>query len=281
MTTLRKLQLVILSIAKDIDELCKRNNIEYHLIAGSAIGAVRHKGFIPWDDDLDIEMTDDNYRRFLQVCHTQLDKDKYYVQEGVKDWPQNFTKIKLLGTKITEKDGYSVGEEKDCVFIDVFKLDEAATTKPARLWQFFCGKYRLCYLQSLRHNRASLSKKIMMMLAFPQKNKAIREFFRKQTEKYNGKQTGWYGNFFGKTRWHNCFLRADIVEQSVRIPFEDTTLPVPIKYDEYLRHLFGDYMKLPPLKEQRSNHFIEADFGSYDPAPDATQNATDNTPHIH
>jgi lipopolysaccharide cholinephosphotransferase len=104
MTTLRKLQLVILSIAKDIDELCKRNNIEYHLIAGSAIGAVRHKGFIPWDDDLDIEMTDDNYRRFLQVCHTQLDKDKYYVQEGVKDWPQNFTKIKLLGTKITEKD---------------------------------------------------------------------------------------------------------------------------------------------------------------------------------
>ena len=68
MTELRHLQMVILCIIKDVDELCKKNNIEYYLLGGSAIGAIRHKGFIPWDDDLDIIMTSDNYTKFLRIC---------------------------------------------------------------------------------------------------------------------------------------------------------------------------------------------------------------------
>ncbi len=77
MTELRHLQLVILGIMKDLDELCMSNGIEYYLLGGSAIGAIRHQGFIPWDDDLDIMMTANNYERFLDVCRTQLDKNKY------------------------------------------------------------------------------------------------------------------------------------------------------------------------------------------------------------
>ena len=78
MTQLEHLQNVILSIAKDVDELCRRNNIEYYLLGGSAIGAIRHKGFIPWDDDLDIIMDSNNYERFLKVCKEQK-KDVFVV----------------------------------------------------------------------------------------------------------------------------------------------------------------------------------------------------------
>ena len=85
MTELRHLQLVILDIIKDIDIVCKNNGIEYYLLGGSAIGAIRHKGFIPWDDDLDIIMTHSNYNRFLKVCKEQLNSNKYYVQEGLVD----------------------------------------------------------------------------------------------------------------------------------------------------------------------------------------------------
>lgn len=76
MTELQHLQKVILMIAKDVDKLCKENNIEYYLLGGSCIGAIRHQGFIPWDDDLDIILTRDNYGKFLDVCEKHIDKDK-------------------------------------------------------------------------------------------------------------------------------------------------------------------------------------------------------------
>ena len=105
MTELRHLQNVILSIMKDMDKLCQENGIEYYLLGGSAIGAIRHKGFIPWDDDLDIIMSHDNYDKFIEVCKTKLDTNKYYLQEGGKDWPLCFSKIKLHGTRLEEYEG--------------------------------------------------------------------------------------------------------------------------------------------------------------------------------
>ena len=75
----RRLQLKILNIVKDIDKLCQDNDIDYYILYGSALGAIRHKGFIPWDDDFDIGMTYDNYIRFLDICEKQLDKNKYYI----------------------------------------------------------------------------------------------------------------------------------------------------------------------------------------------------------
>ena len=113
MTQLEHLQKVILSIAKDVDELCQKHKITYFLLGGSAIGAVRHKGFIPWDDDLDIVMDDENYEKFLRVCKAELDRDKYYIQEAFVDWPLGFTKIKLRGTYFQEPGQY-VNSENEC-----------------------------------------------------------------------------------------------------------------------------------------------------------------------
>ena len=96
----KHLQRVILGIITDIDALCQKNSIDYYLVGGSTIGAVRHKGFIPWDDDLDIIMTHANYEKFIKVCNEQLDREKYYFQEGRKDWPLNYSKVRLRHTRI-------------------------------------------------------------------------------------------------------------------------------------------------------------------------------------
>ena len=125
MTDLQHLQQVILVIAKDIDSLCRENGIEYYLLGGSAIGAVRHKGFIPWDDDLDIVMDAKNYDKFIKVCREQLDTNKYYFQEGLVDWPMPFSKVKLKGTVFEEPSGFVNEAGERGIYVDVFKVENA------------------------------------------------------------------------------------------------------------------------------------------------------------
>jgi len=265
MTDLRHLQLVLLGIIKDIDKLCQDNNIKYHLNGGSAIGAIRHKGFIPWDDDLDIEMTAENYYKFIKICREKLDTDKYYFQEGLVDWPLDSCKVKLLGTRYDEPEAYADNDMHKGIFIDIFRLDKAASTTYGRFWQYCCAKYRLAYLLSRRtYKSASFKKRIMMLLAFPQRIPFIRNFFKNQQIKYNSNDdcTGYYGLLTQKTRWPHCIIRSEVVKDTVRVPFEDYMLPVAGLYDEYLSTIFGNYMQLPP-EDKRLTHAVDVDFGEY------------------
>lgn len=259
----RHLQLVILSIAKDIDALCRENNIQYYLIGGSAIGAIRHQGFIPWDDDLDVIMDAANYERFISVCRTQLDRDKYYFQEGVKDWPLPFSKVKLRGTHLKEIEG--VGDDlTDGIYMDIFKMDNVSNNPLIARWQYFCGKLYLTYQLSKRtYKSASLKKRILMALSFPLESAVIREWVLGQTTKYNNRETDCYGFFFGRTRYHNCVVKKCLYGKPVYVTFEDTKLPVPEQYHEYLTQMFGDYMTLPPEEQRKGLHLISVDFGKY------------------
>ena len=259
----RHLQLVILSIAKDIDFLCRENGIKYYLIGGSAIGAIRHKGFIPWDDDLDIIMDAANYDKFISVCRTKLDNNKYYFQEGIKDWPLPFTKVKLRGTHLKEIEG--IGDsDTDGIYMDIFKMDNVSNNPIVARWQYFCGKLFLTYQLSVRtYKSASLKKRILMALSFPLKSDKIRGWVLKQTTKYNDKDTNSYGFFFGRTRYHNSVVRKKLYGEPLYVPFEDTMLPVPEHYHEYLTQMFGDYMVLPPVEQRKGLHLIDVDFGGY------------------
>lgn len=264
MTELKRLQSVILSIIKDVDALCVENGIEYYLLGGSAIGAIRHKGFIPWDDDLDIIMTADNYNKFVEVCRAKLDKEKYYFQEGLKDWPLYFSKVKLRGTKMVEYEGYANGEDKVGIYVDVFKMDNVSSSKLSQYWQYFCAKYYLCHQLSVRtYNHTSLKKKLMMALALPLRVPLLREFVKHQVEKYNGKDSEYLGFFYGRTRMKSAIVKRSIFGKPVRVMFEDTMLPVAEHYHEYLTQVFGDYMKLPPVDQQKGLHLVSVDFGKY------------------
>lgn len=264
MTQLEHLQKVILSIAKDIDELCKKNNIEYYLLGGSAIGAIRHKGFIPWDDDYDIIMDNANYEKFIRVCREQLDTDKYYLQEGLKDWPLYFSKVRLKGTVLEEVEGYVANENMRGIYIDVFKMDNVSSNPLIARWQYVCGKYYMCYhLLERTYSSASLKKRFLLSLATPCKIPCVRNFVRRQVEKYNGQDTEYYGFFYGRTRFRSAVIKKSIFGKAVRVPFEDAELPIAEHYHEYLTQVFGNYMQLPPEEQRVGLHMLSVDFGKY------------------
>lgn len=265
MTELRHLQMVILEIMKDIDELCQRNHIDYYLNGGSTIGAVRHQGFIPWDDDLDIMMTYDHYERFIQVCREQLDPDKYYIQEGLKDWPLNYSKIKLKGTYFEEIENNNGGKDNEYgIFIDVFKIDNTSDKRWQQRIQYAFAKYRVCYGHLLRtYKTASWQKKLFMVLSYPMKIGAIRRFVIRQSERYNGKDTEYIASFYESKRFKKCIFKRTTFGTPQYLPFEDMRLPVQADYDNYLTISFGDYMQLPPEKDRQLKHLLNIDFGKY------------------
>ena len=263
MTQLRHLQLTILEIMRDVDALCKEHNIEYYLLGGSSIGAIRHKGFIPWDDDLDIVMSPDNYSKFISVCRQYLDKDKYYFQEGLVDWPLNFSKVRLKGTRLVEYEGYADLPENLGIYLDVFKLENSPSSILGQRWQYLLAKYFLCYqLSSRTFDSASLKKKIMMFLSFPLRNKTIRKWVQCSIERY-GNDSEYYGSFYFRTRFKTAFTKKTVFGTPQFKPFEDMILPVQEDYDTYLTQMFGDYMTPPPPEKQVGLHLIDVDFGRY------------------
>ena len=266
MTELRHLQKVILGIMKDIDDLCRLHNIDYYLLGGSAIGAIRHKGFIPWDDDLDIIMNNENYNRFMKVCRSELDSSKYYLQEGLKDWSMYFSKIRLKGTKFDEGVSYSNDPDKQGIFIDIFKMDNVSSSTVRAFWQFICAKVYLCYQLASRgdyQKSFSLKKRVLMFMSFPLKIKTVRDWFRSQVEKFNNSETEYYGFFYGRTNLKTAIVKKAIFGNPIRVPFEDTYLCVAEHYHEYLSQMFGDYMTPPPADERVGLHLINVDFGKY------------------
>jgi lipopolysaccharide cholinephosphotransferase len=264
-TDLKHVQQVILSIMKDIDQLCTQNGIEYYLVAGSALGAVRHKGFIPWDDDLDILMTDDNYQKFCAVCQTQLDIEKYFFQKALIDWKLNFSKIRLKGTYMEEVEAdQTVAKENRGIFIDIFKLDNVSDNKWMQYWQYICAKVWLTYmLQTRTFHSASLQKKIVMLCSKILSIPFVGKFFRYQVEKYNRQLANHYGFFFGRTRFHNAIIKKEVLGKPTRVPFEDMKLPIPEKVDKHLTSLYGDYMQLPPKDKRQPLHLTGIKFGKY------------------
>lgn len=264
MTEVRHLQLVILSIIKDLDKIATKYNIPYYLLGGSCIGAIRHKGFIPWDDDLDIILTRENYNKLIEACKKDLDLDKYYLQEGLKDWPLAFTKIRLMNTYLQEPEDDYASEEKHGIYIDIFPMDNVPDSKIKAALQYVLAKYYLCYLLGLRkYKSASFTKKLMMLAAYPLRINILRKAIVKYIEKFNKVHTKALGFFYGRTRYRNSITSRSIYGKPTYVPFEDTLLPVPEHYHEYLTQLFGDYMKLPPEDQQKGLHLISVDFGKY------------------
>ena len=264
MNELQHLQKVILSIVKDIDELCRKNGIEYYLFGGSAIGAVRHHGFIPWDDDLDIVMDFKNYEKFIKVCREQLDTHKYYFQEGMVDWPALYSKVRLKGTLFEETESYGDDNNQKGIFVDVFRLENTPNSSVLKKWQYFCGKCLLSYcLLERGYKNATFKKKFLMCLSVPLKMSFLRSFFKRQMTKYNKLDTVYYGCFGARFKYKNCFYKKEWFSNPVYVPFEDTHLPVPEQYDELLTHIYGDYMTPPPINEQVGWHLTGVDFGEY------------------
>ena len=260
-----KLQNIILNIMKYIHDLCEKHQIEYYIIGGTALGAVRHGGFIPWDDDLDIAMTRENYNKFIIVCEQELDKENFYLQVGRKDWLLYFSKLRLKGTLFDEEGaGDEIPKENRGIFVDIFPLDAASNHQVMRVWQYLCSKLLIAHAVNQRNYKTdSLMRKLLIVMAKPLGSKAIRHFFYRQVTKYNQRKTGYIGDFFEITRLQDASYPRELWGQPTKIAFENTVLCGPEKMKEYLSTYFGDYMQLPPVEKRVCGHYDALDFGNY------------------
>ena len=262
---LKHLQSVLLSIMKQIDKFCTEHNIFYYLNGGNALGAVRHKGFIPWDDDFDIMLKYDDYERFLKICRKELDPEKWIIQEAWKDWPGCFSKIRLKNTYLKDVGEWEgIPMEKRGIYIDIFPLVYSPDKKIPRLFQYIVAKLLSSYsLTKKGYTTKSILKKISLLTSKILSIRPLHTLFKKYVFKYDKDAINTIGSLFGMSRFHNAFYSKKIFGNPVYLPYEDTTLPLPTLWDKYLSQTFGDYMKLPPADQQRPAHSLEINFGSY------------------
>lgn len=243
-----RLQNCILSIAQYIDEFCRDNNISYCLMGGSALGAVRHKGFIPWDDDLDIFMTPDNFDKFKDSFYKKGDKGKYYLQLKQINGLVSTAKLRLNHSMYIEEAEIGKDVHKG-VFVDIFILHTCPDNKLKRNWQYFWAKYIVTKGLADRGNKKNgiigLSMNFLRLLP----NSALIGYALKQLYRFRNENSEYLCHFLGHANLKNALYKRDYFRENKSVPFEQTTLSVPSKVEDYLRDRWGDYMKIPPIEE--------------------------------
>ncbi len=239
------LQERILEIAVYIDQFCRENGIDYGLMGGSALGALRHKGFIPWDDDLDIFMKPSQYDKFRKLFEEEGDHQKFYLQElSERDGLVASAKMRLNNTTYIETATKNYRMHQG-VFVDIFLLHNCPSNRLLQYRQCFWGKYILAKGQSYKNIKYSGSRRIIMSLLrrLPKElfmKKALKEMYR-----YDNRKTNKVCHFMGKAFFKKGLFDASDFETTVPVKFETVILQNPVGADKYLRERFGDYMKLP------------------------------------
>ena len=256
-----KVQDKILEIAIYIDEFCRKHDITYYLMGGSALGAVRHEGFIPWDDDLDIFMTYENYVKFLNACETDLDKEKYYLQkENTDEWPLFFSKIRMNGTTFIEEDTKHRKMHKG-FYIDVMCLNNTTKNVSYRYLQYLAARLIIAKTLSVRgYLTDSKMKKATMMLSRIFVRGPIFKFLLFIVRSLNNFNTSYVGHFFGRAKFKNTSFKKEYLGEQRYVKFSNTRLPVMENVEDYLHVRFGqDYMKIPS-QETRDLYPVHAIF---------------------
>lgn len=251
------LHLHLLLICDEIVRLCKKNNIKYSLIGGSLLGAVRHKGFIPWDDDLDIGMPRSDYDKFLDVCEKDLSDKFVLLTSSTDNYGLPFSKIELKNTKFNEP-GLPSGLF-DGIFVDIFPIDVMPKKNCAKRNQRLLLKYYygiLLVKMKYRHfGFKGLVKRLLLAIpSIIMSKKHILNKITKISTKYNNDLGNYLINLsssykYGREIFSNCFF-----DNLIDINFENRIYSISSDYDFSLKNLYGDYNKLPPIEQRVYRH---------------------------
>jgi len=244
-----RLQNKILEIAVYIDSLCEKYGVDYCLMGGSALGAKRHRGFIPWDDDLDIFMTPDNYEKFREIFNKFGDKNKFYLQEygKQKNGMVTIPKLRMNGTTYIEEltKDWNIHQG---IFVDIFILHTCPNKKILQFWQFFWAKCVVVKGISIRgYSRQTGLRKFLLLVSKILPRKLMVNFALKQVYRFRNQKSEYYCNFLGKALYKNGLYRRAWFEYTLEVPFEKIKLRVPIGLDAFLSERFGNYMVQPSV----------------------------------
>ena len=254
-----KHQQMLCRILEEFDRVCKVLAIPYTLFSGTLLGAVRHQGFIPWDDDVDIVMLREDYERFLREAETVLDQQKFYLQKEFSEhWPMFFSKLRMNGTTCLEKFHPKDPLIHQGIYIDIFPCDNAAETYPGRLVQFLASKVVIAKcLYARSYDTDSRLKQLFISVCRCLPMAPFLRLVRK--EQKAGKMVH---SFFGGASAFskNVYPRA-YFEQRTEADFEGKSYPISQYYDKLLHTLYGDYMQIPAEEDrERKQHAILLDF---------------------
>lgn len=263
---LKKLQNTQLTILEDFIKVCSKYNLDYFMLGGSGIGAIRHHGFIPWDDDIDVAMTREHYDIFLRVMSEEIgDKYKLLTPLIDKRYACNVTKLQKRGTKFVPELSKNLKCDL-CIDIDIFPMDNIPDDLKLRKAQLR-NTWILSKLLYLRGTGSpiipltGMKKKIatilchlihMVLVLFRVSPRWIYKQLQKEQKKYNNIECQ-YKCPLEVTMAKRAYISQDEMYPLIKVPFENLEVNMPHEYDTYLRRLFGDYMTMPPV-EKRVNH---------------------------
>ncbi|SCH01097.1 LPS biosynthesis protein [uncultured Clostridium sp.] len=256
-----ELQDKILEIMIYIDEICKKEEIDYCLMAGSALGAKRHKGFIPWDDDIDIYMTEEEYSRFRDVFNQKGDKERFYLQEwGKTDYKGQhmitMAKVRMNKTEIKEK-AYLNWKIHQGIFVDIFVMHNCPNEIKKQVKQYLWAE--LVVLKGLQirgYKRKNLKDAIVLKISEAFSRQWVLKHGLRNVYKYQNTKAKYVSGFIDTRDFKRAVFPKEIMFPTKYVDFENVKLRVPANNDEYLRIQFGeDYMSLPPIeKREVSKH---------------------------
>ncbi len=245
----KEIQDKMLEILVYFKKFCDENHLQFTLCGGTCLGAVRHKGFIPWDDDLDVLMCRADYERFMKEAPAVLDRERFFLQEEFQeDWPMFFSKLRLNGTTCLEKYHPKDPQIHQGIYMDIFPCDNAFSGKLGRAFQFCCSKLVIAKsLDAEGYYTKSIKKKLIMLLCRVLPRKPFHRVVK------GPKKTGKYVHCFlgGASKFSRSVFPAAMLAESVQLSFGDREFSAPGQYDGILQVLYGDYMTLPPVEERK------------------------------
>ncbi|MBP5618409.1 MAG: LicD family protein [Clostridia bacterium] len=254
-----RLQQTQLEIMDEIHRLCMEHNIPYYIVGGTGIGAIRHHGFIPWDVDIDIAMLRPDYDRFRELCRTELDpRYRYMDYTNTPNFIRPHALISKCGTKLASfYDRYNARAMDLGIFVDILPLDNAPDTAEERarhgkeIWRLKMRKeHKLatCYSASLPKKIVKEARRFLMFgVTIDKLNRQLDAAMRR----YNDTPTQRVCSMAGKYPYETECVPVEYFGTPVLMPFEGRSYCAPQNLPAYLEHIYGDYMKLPPVEEQK------------------------------
>ena len=266
MSDIKIIQDKILSILKEFISICEENNLTYYALGGTLLGAVRHKGFIPWDDDIDIGMPREDYEKFKKVAPDFLPNNYKFLSEDTANYKKAFSVIRDDSTKIIMN--YSKEELVESLWIDIFPLDGMPAAPFKRKRHEYRYLYRRMMVQLSQFNslvnqkkeNRPLVEKVIIAFANIVKIEKILSFdwaqkkYIKTIKRYSFDEE-FSGNYTGAYKLREI-VPSDYFGTPVLLKFEGIALSCPCRYKEYLTVIYGEnYMQLPPEEKRVQHHY--------------------------
>lgn len=249
----KDIQNKMLELLKEFDRICKKHRIRYVLDSGTLLGAIRHKGFIPWDDDVDVAMLREDYDKFFQIAKEDLGEQYIFEDTNTRTgFPNIFGKLYDTTTRYVEDSSKHLNVNH-CVWLDVFPIDNIYLKNKKKQCRIVASLNMVRCIKLKTEKFAFRHLLYLPLLLLPLKT--INRMAEKQMRKYNKKQTEYVCPICQSGIRKPAFKRSMFID-TIDVDFCGVKFPAPKEYDEYLRGYYKNPMELPPEESRHPGHGV-------------------------